>query len=139
MGRVRERRRITEAALVASVLSGAPSTLHALATTRSLTATARYALDATRAIGALVPPFRPGLVRGAIAHVAISVAMAEVLAHALPRRRSLLAGAGGGLAMGLVNVGVVGRRVPPIRALPLGPQLADNAAFGLVFAAVADR
>jgi hypothetical protein len=41
--------------------------------------------------------------------------------------------------MGLIGAGVVGRRFPAIRELPFGPQLADNVAFGIIFAVVADR
>jgi hypothetical protein len=41
--------------------------------------------------------------------------------------------------MGLVGAGLVGRRFPAIRDLPFGLQLADNAAFGVIFAFVADR
>jgi hypothetical protein len=41
--------------------------------------------------------------------------------------------------MGLVGVGVIGRRFPAIRDLPFGLQLADNVAFGVIFAFVADR
>ena len=44
-----------------------------------------------------------------------------------------------GLAMGVVNVGLIGRLFPAIRALPLIPQLADHIAFGTLFALVADR
>ena len=58
----------------------------------------------------------------------------------LPRRRSILCGAVAGFGVGVVNLGVVARRwYPELAALPLGAQLADNAAFGAVFAAVADR
>jgi predicted lipid-binding transport protein (Tim44 family) len=135
----RDRRRVTEATAAAAVVSGAPSTLHALLTTHSLPATAGYVRDATRAIGTLVPPGRPGLARGAIIHLGISAAAAEALARALPRRRSAAWGAAAGLAMGVVNVGLIGRLFPAIRALPLIPQLADHIAFGTVFALVADR
>ena len=98
-----------------------------------------YVRDATCAIGTLVPPGRPGFVRGAIVHLGISVACGEVLARALPERNSVSWGAAAGLAIGVVNVGVIGRRFPAIRALPLVPQLADNLAFGVVFAFIVDR
>ena len=136
---VRDRRRVTEATAAAAVLSGAPSTLHALLTAGSVRAAGAYVYDTTRAVGTLVPPGRPGLVRGAIVHVGISTACAEALARILPRRRSPAWGAAAGLAIGVVNVGVIGRLFPAIRALPLLPQLADHVAFGVVFAVVADR
>jgi hypothetical protein len=95
--------------------------------------------DATRAVGTLVPPGRPSFIRGAIVHLGISVTFGEALARTLPQRRSVVWGAAAGLAIGVINVGVIGRRFPAISALPLIPQLADNAAFGALFAAVADR
>jgi hypothetical protein len=41
--------------------------------------------------------------------------------------------------MGLIGAGLIGRRFAAVRALPFGPQLADNVAFGVIFAVVADR
>ena len=95
--------------------------------------------DATSAAGTLLPPGRRGLIRGAIVHVGISVACGEVLARSLPRRWSIAWGAVAGLAIGVVNVGVIGRRFPAISALPLAPQLADHVVFGTLFAVVVDR
>jgi hypothetical protein len=135
----RAQRRILEAAGVASVLSGAPST--AWTVVRSSPGEALSSgVAATRAIGVLVPPGRPGLFRGALAHGVISLVVGEALGAALPARRSVAWGGLAGLAVGWVNLAVVARRAfPELAALPLGPQLADNAAFGAVFAAVADR
>jgi hypothetical protein len=129
---------------IASILSGAPSTLWALHESGSPKQAVRSGLDATRAIGVLLPPGRPGVLRGALAHAAISVVMGELLLRALPNgdllngrlTRRLGAGALAGLAMGAVNVGLIGRQFDEIRALPLGPQLADNVAFGVVIAAL---
>jgi hypothetical protein len=135
----RDRKRVTEATVVAATFSGAPSTLHALLTGGDLRSAIEYVHDATSAIGTLVPPGRPGFVRGAIVHVAISAACGEVLARGLPRRHSVAWGAAAGLVIGVINLGVIGRRFSAIRALPLVPGLADNAAFGALFAVVADR
>ena len=135
----RDRQRVNEAIAVAAMVSGLPSTLHALRTGGSLRSAVRYVYDATRAVGTLVPPGRPGFIRGAIVHLGISVTFGEALARMLPQRRSVVWGAAAGLAIGVINVGVIGRRFPAIRALPLTPQLADNTAFGALFAAVADR
>lgn len=135
----RDRRAITEATVVAAIFSGAPSTLYTLYTSRSPRATRAYVLDATRAIGTLVPPGRPGLVRGSIIHASISVAVGEALARALPERHSVAWAAAAGLGLGVVDIGIIGRRFPAIRALPLIPQLADHVAFGSLFALVADR
>ena len=121
------------------MLSGAPST--AWAVVRSSPGEALSSgVEATRAIGVLVPPGRPGLWRGALAHGVISLIVGEALGATLPPRRSLAWGGLAGLAVGWLNLAVVARRAfPELAALPLGPQLADNAAFGAVFAAVADR
>jgi hypothetical protein len=87
-----------------------------------------------------VAPGSPGLIRGALAHGVISLAVGGGLGVALPRRRSVAWGAVAGLTIGWVNLAIIARRrYPAIAALPLGPQLADNVAFGAIFAAVADR
>jgi hypothetical protein len=135
----RDQRRILEGAAVAAVLSGTPSSLHAVIG-GSPTAALRQGLAATRAIGTLVAPGRPGVVRGAVVHLAISLGVGELLGATLPRRGSIAAGAAAGAGIGWLNLAVIARRrYPALAALPLGPQLADNAAFGAVFAAVADR
>ncbi len=124
---------------MAAAFSGVPSTLCALRTGGSFHSAVRYVYDATCAVGTLVPPGRAGFIRGAIVHLGISVAFGEALARTLPQRRSVPWGATAGLAMGVINVAIIGRRFPAISALPLIPQLADNVAFGVLFAAVADR
>jgi hypothetical protein len=132
---VRNRRAILRGAAVASVASGVPSSGYALLRGRDPRA---QGLTATRAVGTLVWPGEPGLVRGALAHGAVSLAVGGLLGVTLPRRRSVAWGGLAGLAIGWVNLAVVApRRYPAIAALPLGPQLADNAAFGAIFAAVA--
>ena len=136
---MRDRRRVTEATAVAALLGGLPSSLGAFRRDRSVRSVAGYLHDTTCAIGTLVPPGRPGFIRGSVAHLGISIICGEVLARTLPQRQPALWGAGAGLAIGVVNVGLIGRRFAAIRALPLLPQLADNAAFGLVFALVLDR
>jgi hypothetical protein len=120
---LRSQRRVTEAVVVASVLGGVPST--ALALVRARGNVGRAGLDvlaSIRAIGVLLPPGHPGLARGAAAHGAVSVLMGELLALMLPRRHSPAWAAGAGLFMGVVNVGLIGRRFPSIRALPLLPR-----------------
>jgi hypothetical protein len=136
---VRDRRRIMQATAVAAVLGGAPSTLDAFRRDRELRSAVAYVRDATCAVGTLVPPGRPGFVRGSVVHLGISVLCGEALARTLPETRSVAWGAAAGLVIGVVNVGVIGRRFPAIRALPLVPQLADNLAYGAVFALVVDR
>lgn len=135
----RDRRRVIEATLVASTVSGLPSTLHAFLERRSPRAAAAYVYDATRAVGTLVPPGRPAFGRGIVVHVGISLLCGEALARTLPRDDSALWGATAGFVIGVINVGVIGRAFPAIRDLPLVPQLADNVMFGTVFALVLDR
>lgn len=136
---MRDRRRIIEATAVAAVLGGAPSSVDAFRRNPGLRSVVTYVRDTTCAVGTLAPPGRPGFVRGSIIHVGISAACGELLARTLPETHSVAWGAAAGLAIGVVNVAIIGRRFPAIRALPLIPQLADNAAFGAVFALVADR
>ena len=135
----RSRRRIVEATAIAGLVSGAPSAAHAFNASGDLRAVVDYGMRATRAAGTLVPPGKPGLTRGVLAHIVVSFLVGELLARVLPNRHAVIWGTVAGLFVGAFNLGVVGRRFPAIRELPLGPQLADNMAFGALFAAVVDR
>ena len=121
---------------LAAVLSGAPSTLHALLTGAD-------PLEATLAAGTLVLPREtrplPLLLVALPVHTAISLGWGVVLALGLPRRRTVAAGAFAGLAIAALDLGVVGRRFPRIRALPALPQVADHLAYGVVVGAVVAR
>jgi hypothetical protein len=128
------------AGALAGLLSGAPSTIHALLTGGDPLAAARAAgnllLSADAGPGRL-------LVAGGIAHVALSVGWGTVLAMAV-RRTSLppsAVGLAGGAAIAALDLGLLahgpfGRRWPLIRALPVGPQVADHLAFGTIAGAV---
>jgi hypothetical protein len=114
-------RRGLVAGAVAGVASGAPSTLYAW----------RAGLDplaASRAAGTLLG--RPTLVRGALAHGVLSLGWGVVLALLLPVRRQAAAGVAAGAAIAALDLGLVGRRLPAIAALPQGLQVADHLAFG---------
>ena len=122
------------AGAVAAVLSGVPSTVHALASGRD-------PLEATLAAGTILRPgeTRPERLLAAAVpvHLALSLGWGVVLARVLPRRPSLAAGAAAGLAIAALDLGLAGgRRLPRIRALPLGAQVADHVAYGIVVAAV---
>lgn len=121
------------AGAVAAVLSGAPSTLHALATRAD-------PLEATLAAGTLLLPRerrRPVLLLAALpVHLVLSLGWSIVLAALLPCRRPIAGATLAGLAIAALDLGVVGRRYPRIRALPLLPQVLDHAAFGAVVGAV---
>lgn len=113
----------------AAVLSGIPSTLHAVVTRSD-------PLEAAVAAGSLLLPREERrarlLVAAAPAHVALSLGWGAVLALGLPRYRTVLSGALAGLAIAALDLGVVGRRLPRIRALAVLPQVADHVAFGAV-------
>src|SRR5580700_8468809 len=96
----RPRRRVLEATAAASVLAGAPSVAVALSR-EGITGTWSYGVRATRAIGVLVPPGRPNLVGGVVAHFAISAAAGELFGRFLPIRHSVAWGAAAGAAVGL--------------------------------------
>ena len=118
----------------AAVLSGAPSTLHALATGRD-------PLEATTAAGSIVLPRATrtaALVAGAVpVHLALSLGWAFVLQRA--GVRGPLRGAAAGLVIAALDLGVLGRRYPRLRELPPGPQLADHLAYGAVVGFVLGR
>jgi hypothetical protein len=124
------------AGAVAGVLSGAPSTVHALVTGRS-------PFDTVRAAGTLLlpddaPPHRL-TIAGIAAHGAISLGWGIILAAVLPRRRAAPLGALAGLVIAGVDLGVLGGRWPRVRALPLLPQIADHVAYGALVGAVLSR
>ena len=121
---------------VAAAVSGIPSTAHALVTGRD-------PLEATMAAGTLPLPGETRRGRLVLAagpvHLAVAVAWGIVLARALPPKPTLFAGAAAGLAIAAFDLGTVGRLFPRIRALPLLPQLADHALYGVTAAAVLRR
>jgi len=121
------------AGAVAGLLSGAPSTAHALLTRGD-------PLEASAAAGSLLlrrETNRARLLAAAVpAHGALSLGWGVVLAAVLPRRRTAAWGALAGLAIAAVDLGVAARRFPRIRALPLAPQVADHLAYGAVAGAV---
>jgi len=124
------------AALPASLGSGLPSTIHALATGGD-------PLEATAAAGSLLVPRghrRRVLLAAAVpVHLAVSLGWSVVLAGILPHRRTALAGALAGAGIAALDLGVVGRLFPRVRALPRLPQLVDHLAFGAIVGGVTAR
>ncbi len=124
------------AGAIAGVLSGAPSTVYALVARRPL-------LDTVQAAGTVLVRDDASpttlTVAGVAAHAAISLGWGVVLTAALPRRRTALWGALAGLAIAGLDLGVLGRRWPRIRALPALPQVADHVAYGALVGAVLSR
>jgi hypothetical protein len=124
------------AALPAALLSGAPSTLWALATGRD-------PLAASRAAGNLLLPATASasslLIAGAVAHVAISIAWATVLSFVLPRRHTVLVATVAGAAIAVLDLGFIGRLFPLIAELEFVPQLADHLAYAAIVGALIAR
>ena len=120
------------AGLIAAVVSGLPSTLHAFVTGGD-------PLAAAKAAGAMVLPRSdrtlPLLAAAVPVHLAVSVGWAFVV----PRRAGVAGGAAFGLAIAALDLGVLARWFPRVRALPLGPQVADHVAYGAVVGAVLGR
>jgi hypothetical protein len=92
-------------------------------------------LDGARGAGALLLPRErrtlPLLAAAVPVHLGLSVGWALALERVLPRGREPLGGLLGGLAIAALDLEVLGRRLPRIRALPQGRQWADHAAYGL--------
>lgn len=126
--------RVIVAAAWAAALSGAPSTVHAIATGRD-------PLEATKAAGAILLPAEtrtlPLVVAAVPVHLALSLGWA--LAYERAGIRGVLRGAAAGLAIAALDLGVIGRHLPRIRALPTVPQLADHLVYGAVVGAMLDR
>ncbi|MBA3551853.1 MAG: hypothetical protein H0W27_03135 [Actinobacteria bacterium] len=121
---------------VAAALSGAPSTLYAVATGGD-------PLLATRAVGSIVLRHERRTVPLVLAalplHLAISVGWATLLAFLLPRAHPVRSGALAGAVIAALDLGILGRRFPAIRALPVLPQVADHVLFGITVGATLER
>ena len=124
------------AGAVAAVLSGAPSTAHALLTGAD-------PFEASLAAGTLLLPSERRASRllpaALAAHGALSLGWAVVLAVVLPRRRTVAWSLPAGLGIAALDLGVVGRRYPRIRALPLAPQVLDHLAYAAAVGSVLSR
>jgi hypothetical protein len=135
-GSGRGTRDVLAAGLVAAATSGGPSTVVSLARGDDV-------LEGARAAGALLLPHETRtrvLVAAAVpVHLALSLGWAAVLARVLPRGREVPAGVLGGLAIAALDLGVIGARLSPIRALPQPRQWADHVAYGLTVGVVLAR
>lgn len=116
------------AGIAGAAASALPSTAYSLARGDDV-------LDGGRAAGAIVLPRERRtpvlLTAGALVHLTISLGWAAALTRILPRGREPAAGVVAGLAIAALDLAVIGRRIPAIRALPQGRQWADHAAYGL--------
>jgi hypothetical protein len=121
------------AGLIAAAVSGAPSTAITLARGESV-------LESGVAAGSLLvgtsAPAPVALAAAVPVHLALSVGWAAVLAAVVPRGREVAGGALGGLAIAALDLELVGRRFPLIRALPQRRQWADHLAYGVTVGTV---
>ncbi len=125
--------RVLRAAVWTAALSGIPSTAHALATGRD-------PLEAAYAAGTILLPgeTRPQRLLAAAVPVHLGISIAWTVALDRAGVRGAARGAVAGVAIAALDLGLVGRHFPRIRALPVVPQLADHAAFGAIAAAMLD-
>ena len=125
--------RVVAAGLAGAVLSGAPSTAVALWRGEDV-------LDGARAAGRIVLPREtrtPVLLAAAVpVHLGLSLGWAAVL-DALDA--GPVSGVAAAMAIAALDLVVIGRRIPAIRALPQPRQWADHAAYGLVVGACLRR
>jgi hypothetical protein len=116
-----------------AVLSAVPSTTLALLRGERL-------LDGVTAAGSIVLRRErrtvPLLAAAVPVHVALSLGWAVVLRAAVPPGREVGGAVAGALAIAALDLGLIARRFPRIRALPQGRQWADHVAYGLAVGAV---
>ena len=119
------------AGVPAALLSGFPSTFHSLAVKSD-------PFEATLAAGSILLPReqrRGPLMAAAIpVHLGLSLTWTALMAALLPRRHPVLEGSLAGIAIAILDLGVIGPRFPRIRALQSLPQIADHLAFGIIAA-----
>jgi hypothetical protein len=124
------RRDVFYAYVVATIFSGLPSTLHALATGAD-------PLEATRAAGAMLVPPAAGtatlVAAAAVVHPAVSLFWTAVFVFLLPRRRLVLWAVLGSAAVALLDLRVIAPLFfPSVAALAFWPQFADHLMWGVL-------
>jgi hypothetical protein len=129
----RRREDVLLAGLAGAVVSGFPSTVWTLLERGDPT-------EGARALGNVLLPREDRtlvlLIAGAPVHLALSLGWAGVLAAVLPEADEPQFATLAALGIAGLDLAVLGRLFPPIRALPQGRQWADHAAFGLTVGVV---
>ncbi len=124
------------AGAVGALLSGAPSTIHALLSREN-------PLEASLAAGSMVLSDEGHplalLLAAAPVHIALSVGWGVLLSAVLPRQHEMVLGTLAGGAIAALDLGLIGRRFPRVRALPMWPQVADHLVYGGVVGTVLRR
>jgi hypothetical protein len=125
---VRAKRDVIAAGLTGAATAAIPSTTYSILNGDDV-------LEGGRAAGAILLPHatrtRTLLAAGTLVHLALSLGWAAILAAVIPRRHEPITGLAAGIAIAALDLGLIGRRIPAIRALPQGRQWADHAAYGL--------
>ena len=114
--------------MVATLFSGAPSTLHALASGADV-------LQATRAAGQMLLPHVTDTARlfaaAALVHPVVSLFWTAVFERVLPHRHVMWWATAGALAVAALDLGLIAPfAFPAVAALPVAPQVADHLAWG---------
>lgn len=125
---IRRKRALFYAWLLATLLSGIPSTLYALVTGGD-------SLEATRAAGAMVmdadAPFRKLFVAAAIVHASVSLFWAFILWVVLPYQRTVLWALAASAGIALLDLQLIAPTFfPEVAALEFWPQFADHLMWG---------
>jgi hypothetical protein len=119
-----------------ALFSGVPSTAVTVVRGESL-------LDGATAAGSILLPAErrtlPLVAAAVPVHLALSFGWAAAMSALLPRRATVPAAVAGGLAIAALDLEVIGRAFPRIRALPQGRQWADHVAYGLAVGVVVRR
>ena len=123
--------------LVATVFSGLPSTLYALAVGAD-------PLEATRAAGAMLLPANSGtgmlVAAAALVHPAVSLFWTAVFGVLLPRQHVARWAVAGSAAVALLDLRLVAPLFfPSVAALPFWPQCADHLMWGVLLGATLQR
>jgi hypothetical protein len=123
--------------LLATLLSGIPSTVYALVTGGDPT-------EATRAAGSMLLPletdFGKLLAAAALVHGLVSLFWAVVLWVALPARHTMLWALATSVAIALIDLRVIAPALfPEVAALAFWPQLADHLMWGACIGFVFQR
>jgi hypothetical protein len=110
--------------LAATLLSGIPSTLYAVATGRD-------AMAATRAAAAMFPVSGNVLIDAALVHTAVSLFWAALLFFALPTRHTTAWAIGAAAMIGILDLRVIAPHLFP--EVAARPQMADHLMWGACF------
>ncbi|HYC48201.1 MAG TPA: hypothetical protein VED01_22230 [Burkholderiales bacterium] len=114
--------------IAATLLSGIPSTVHALVTGGD-------PLEATRAAGAMLAPAQSALPKlllaAALVHATVSLFWAAVLLAVLPRRHVVLWAILAAALIGVLDLRIIAPVFfPEVAALSFWPQFADHVMWG---------